>query len=101
MPHSTPHGFSALRVARDAFDFLRIFLGHKHGCSAAQMAVAWLLDQEGVIVIPKAARPESQKANLDALGTQLDDEDRAAIAALPKDQRFVRRPFAPEWDALG
>jgi len=25
-------------------------------------------------------------------GTQLDDEDRAAIAALPKDQRFVRRP---------
>ena len=77
------------------------FLGHKHGCSAAQMAVAWLLDQEGVIVIPKAARPESQKANLDALGTQLDDEDRAAIAALPKDQRFVRPPFAPEWDALG
>ena len=59
------------------------------------------LDQEGVIVIPKAARPESQKANLDALGTQLDDEDRAAIAALPKDQRFVRPPFAPEWDALG
>jgi 2,5-diketo-D-gluconate reductase B len=64
------------------------------------MAVAWLLDQEGVIVIPKAARPESQKANLDALGIKLDNEDRAAIAALPKDQRFVRPPFAPEWDAV-
>jgi 2,5-diketo-D-gluconate reductase B len=37
------------------------------------MAIAWLLDQEGVIVVPKAARPESQKANLDALGTRLDD----------------------------
>lgn len=24
----------------------------KHGCSAAQLAIAWLLDQEGVIVIP-------------------------------------------------
>ena len=24
-----------------------------------------------------------------------------AIAALPKDQRFVRPPFAPEWDAVG
>ena len=50
-------------------------------------------------MIPKAARPESQKSNLDALGIRLDDEDRAAIAALAKDQRFVRPPFAPEWDA--
>src|ERR1700694_3956566 len=74
-------------------------LGHKHGCSAAQVAIAWLLDQEGVIVIPKAARPESQKSNIDALGIRLNDEDRAVIAALSKDQRFVRPPFAPEWDA--
>ncbi len=29
-----------------------------------------------------------------------DDEDRAVIATLSKDQRFVRRPFAPEWDAI-
>jgi 2,5-diketo-D-gluconate reductase B len=93
--------YAPLAQGRAASDPTLAFLGHKHGCSAAQMAVAWLLDQEGVIVIPKAARPESQKANLDALGTQLDDEDRAAIAALPKDQRFVRPPFAPEWDALG
>lgn len=48
---------------------------------------------------PKAARPESQKANLDALSIRLDSEDRAAIAALPKDQGFVRPPFAPDWDA--
>jgi 2,5-diketo-D-gluconate reductase B len=93
--------YAPLAQGRAASDPTLAFLGHKHGCSAAQMAVAWLLDQEGVIVIPKAARPESQKANLDALGTQLDDEDRAAIAALPKDQRFVRPPFAPKWDALG
>jgi 2,5-diketo-D-gluconate reductase B len=74
-------------------------LGRKHGASAAQMAIAWLLDQEGVIVIPKAARPESQKANLDALAIHLDHEDRAAIAALPNDQRYVRPPFAPDWEA--
>jgi hypothetical protein len=64
------------------------------------VAIAWLLDQEGVMAIPKAGRPESQKANLDALGISLDHEDRAAIAALPKDQRFVRPPIAPEWDAV-
>jgi 2,5-diketo-D-gluconate reductase B len=74
-------------------------VGRKHGCSAAQMARAWLVDQEGVIVIPKAAPAESQKDNLAALRIRLDDEDRAAIAALPKNQRFVRPPFAPKWDA--
>jgi hypothetical protein len=75
-------------------------LGRKHGASAAQVAIAWLLDQEGVIAIPKAGRPEGQQANLDALGISLDMKDRAAIAALPKDQRFVRPPFAPEWDSV-
>jgi NAD(P)H dehydrogenase (quinone) len=29
-----------------------------------------------------------------------DDEDRAAIAALPRDQRYVTPPFAPDWNAL-
>ena len=70
------------------------------GATAAQLTIAWLLDQEGVIAIPKAGRRESQKANLEALTISLDDEDRAAIAALPKDQRFVRPPFEPEWDAV-
>jgi 2,5-diketo-D-gluconate reductase B len=93
--------YAPLAQGRAASDPILASLGQKHGCSAAQMAVAWLLDQNGVIVIPKASRSESQKANLDALGIKLDDEDRAAIAALPKDQRFVRPPFAPEWDALG
>ncbi|NIJ33781.1 aldo/keto reductase [Sphingomonas oligoaromativorans] len=74
-------------------------IGKKHGATAAQIAIAWLLDQEGVIAIPKAARQESQQSNLDALKIRLDDEDRAAIASLPKDQRYVRPPFAPDWDA--
>lgn len=60
------------------------------------MAIAWLLDQPGVAVIPKAARPESQRANLDALAVRLYDKDRTAIAELPEDQRFVRPPFAPD-----
>jgi 2,5-diketo-D-gluconate reductase B len=68
---------------RQASDPTLASLGQKYGCSAAQMAVAWLLDQKGVIVIPKAARSESQKANLDALGTQLDDKDRACPCRKP------------------
>jgi len=91
--------YAPLAQGRAANDPTLAALGARHGCSAAQMAIAWLLDQPGVAVIPKAARPESQRANLDALAICLDDEDRATIAALPKDQRFVRPPFAPDWDA--
>lgn len=91
--------YAPLAQGRAASDPTLAALGRKHGCSAAQMALAWLLDQQGVVVIPKAARPESQRANLEALGVRLGDEDRAAIAALPKAERFVRPPFAPDWDA--
>jgi 2,5-diketo-D-gluconate reductase B len=73
-------------------------IGRKHNASAAQVALKWLLDQEGVAAIPKASRRESQKANLDALKVALDDDDRKAIAALPKARRFVNPGFAPAWD---
>lgn len=90
--------YAPLAQGRAANDPTLAALGTKHDCSAAQMGIAWLLDQPDIAVIPKAARPESQRANLDAIAIRLDDEDRAAIAALPKDQRFVRPPFAPDWD---
>jgi 2,5-diketo-D-gluconate reductase B len=73
-------------------------IGRKHGASAAQVALKWLIDQDGVAAIPKASRAESQRANLDALNIGLDDEDRQAIAALPKDRRCVNPGFAPLWD---
>ena len=73
-------------------------IGRKHGASPAQVALKWLLDQDGVAAIPKAQRPESQQANLDALKLALDDDDRRVISALPKDSRLVNPPFAPAWD---
>ena len=73
-------------------------IGRKHNASAAQVALKWLLDQDGVAAIPKASRRESQKANWDALGVKLDDDDRKKISALPKSQRFVSPGFAPAWD---
>jgi 2,5-diketo-D-gluconate reductase B len=73
-------------------------IGRKYGASPAQVALKWLLDQEGVAAIPKAQRPQSQRANLDALALTLDDDDRRVIAGLPKNRRFVNPPFAPVWD---
>jgi 2,5-diketo-D-gluconate reductase B len=75
-------------------------IGRRYGASAAQIALAWLLDQPDVAVIPKAARRESQRANMEATRLRLDDADRAAIAALPKTLRCVNPPFAPMWDSV-
>jgi 2,5-diketo-D-gluconate reductase B len=83
---------------RAASDETLIAIGKKHNASGAQVALKWLLDQPGVIAIPKASRHESQKANLDALEVKLDDDDRKKIAALPKNQRFVSPGFSPAWD---
>jgi 2,5-diketo-D-gluconate reductase B len=90
--------YCPLAQGRAASDETLMAIGRKHGASAAQVALKWLLDQDGVAAIPKASRKESQQANLDALKVKLDDEDRKAIAALPKDKRFVGPGFAPAWD---
>jgi 2,5-diketo-D-gluconate reductase B len=83
---------------RAASDATLAEIGRKHGASGAQVALKWLLDQDNVAAIPKASRAESQQANLDALKLKLDDDDRKAIADLPKNKRLVNPGFAPAWD---
>jgi 2,5-diketo-D-gluconate reductase B len=90
--------YCPLAQGRAASNETLVAIGNKHGASAAQVALKWLLDQDGISAIPKASRGESQRANLDALNIGLDDEDRQAIAGLPKDQRYVNPGFAPAWD---
>jgi 2,5-diketo-D-gluconate reductase B len=69
----------------------------KHGATPGQVALAWLLAQDGVAMVPKAASPARQRENLGALSVALDAADLAALAALPKDRRFVNPAFAPDW----
>jgi 2,5-diketo-D-gluconate reductase B len=90
--------YCPLAQGRVASDEVLTKIGRKHDASAAQVALKWLLDQDGVAAIPKASRRESQQANLDALKVRLDDDDRKKIAALPKNKRFVAPGFSPAWD---
>ncbi|WP_038203114.1 aldo/keto reductase [Xenophilus azovorans] len=50
------------------------------GATAAQLALAWLLDQPGVAAIPKAASTAHLRENLAAAGLPLDAATRAALA---------------------
>jgi 2,5-diketo-D-gluconate reductase B len=73
-------------------------VAERHNASPVQIALAWLLDQPGVVAIPKASTEANQRANLEASRIRLDDTDRAAIARAPKDRRGVNPEFAPAWD---
>jgi len=56
-------------------------VARKHGATPAQVALAWLLRQDGLVVIPKATRPEHVRANRAALDLALDAGDLARIEA--------------------
>ena len=51
----------------------------RHGATAAQVALAWLLRQDGMIVIPKATREEHVRDNRRAADLALDAADLAVI----------------------
>ena len=76
-------------------------IARKHGAAPSQVALAWLLGQDGVAAVPKASGRANQQSNLDARNLRLDAEDLATIAALPKDRRMVNPDFAPAWDPVG
>jgi diketogulonate reductase-like aldo/keto reductase len=54
-------------------------LARKHGTSAAQVALAWLLGRPGVIAIPKAGSRAHQQENNAARALKLDADDLAQI----------------------
>jgi diketogulonate reductase-like aldo/keto reductase len=51
----------------------------RHGASPAQVALAWLLRQDGMIVIPKATKLEHVRDNCGAADLALDGQDLAAL----------------------
>jgi 2,5-diketo-D-gluconate reductase B len=69
-----------------------------HEGTPAQVALAWLIGQEGVSAVPKASTPERRRENLAALRLELNADERAAIDALPKDRRAVETQWSPEWN---
>jgi diketogulonate reductase-like aldo/keto reductase len=56
-----------------------IALAKAHGCSAAQLALAWVLRQEGVVTIPKASILTHVRENRAALDMVLSDAEAAAL----------------------
>ncbi len=54
-------------------------IAHRHEATPAQVALAWVLRQDGVIAIPKAVSPEHVRLNAAAARLTLDEHDLDAI----------------------
>jgi diketogulonate reductase-like aldo/keto reductase len=70
----TPLGQGSLLRDRTLTEIAR-----RRNATPAQVALAWLLRQEGMIVIPKAARQEHVRENRGALDVALTEEDLLAL----------------------
>lgn len=65
-------------------------IAHRHNATPAQIALAFVLRETGVIAIPKTSRPERIEENLRALEIALTAEDLAEIdTAWPRPQRKI------------
>jgi len=51
----------------------------RHGATTAQVALAWLLRQDGMMVIPKATNADHVRENFGALKVKLTDDDLATL----------------------
>ena len=56
-------------------------LAERRRVTPAQLALAWLIDQPGVMAIPKASSGRHQRENLESLAVTLDASDRASLDA--------------------
>ena len=73
-----------LQTGKLASDSALERVAKQHGATPAQVALAWLLHQPGVVVIPKAGRAEHVRENRAALDLGLSPADLADLdAAFP------------------
>ncbi len=77
---------------------LLVELAEKYNKTPAQIALRWLIEQEQVVVIPKASTREKMEENLNIYDFSLEDDDFYAIDELDKTNRLVNPDFAPKWD---
>jgi len=70
-------------------------IAEKHDVSPAQVSLAWLMQKENVVVIPKATSEEHIEDNFEALDLELDEEDIEEIDGLERRDRRVDPDFAP------
>jgi 2,5-diketo-D-gluconate reductase B len=75
-------------------------IGQGHGKNPGQVALRWLIQQDGVTAIPRSSREAHARANFEIFDFALSDAEMAEIAALrqPEGRTVDPAGIAPRWD---
>jgi diketogulonate reductase-like aldo/keto reductase len=75
-------------------------IAETHGKTAGQVALRWLVGQEGVCAIPRTSSEDHARANFEIFDFELSKDDREALDQLSRERRRQVDPegLAPAWD---
>lgn len=93
--------YSPLAHGRVQRDETLAEIGAVHGKTASQTALRWLVQQAGVVAIPKASSREHLAENLDIWDFELTEEQMRTIDGLERNLRLLHPPMSPVWDPPG
>lgn len=89
--------YMPLAQGRLAVDPVLAEIAHNHNAEASQIALAFLLQRE-CIIIPKSATPARMKSNLAAAKISLSADEMNRIDALDRGMRIIKPEWGPDWD---
>ncbi len=75
-------------------------IGARHGKNGGQVALRWLLQQDGVCAIPGSSKEAHARSNFEIFDFELSEDEMAEISRLGSPEGRVVNPvgFAPRWD---
>ncbi|SNB52425.1 Aldo/keto reductase [Arboricoccus pini] len=75
-------------------------IAQRYGKNEGQIALRWLVQQEGVIAIPRSAKEANARRNFEIFDFSLEEEEMQRLFALQNPRgRLVESELSPEWDS--
>ncbi|PTX22196.1 2,5-diketo-D-gluconate reductase B [Pontibacter mucosus] len=76
-------------------------IGSKYGKNEVQVTLRWLMQQDGVLAIPRSAKEQNVEANFNIFDFELTPQEVAQINQLKQaNTRLISPSFAPAWDTV-
>ncbi len=73
-------------------------IGAKYDKNEVQVTLRWLVQQDNVAAIPKAASAEHREANAAVAEFELTDDEMTRVHALNRDERLIDPADGPDWE---
>ncbi len=91
--------YSPLAKGRVIDDEVLEEIGSRHGKTAAQVSLRWLIQQDHVAAIPRSGDRDHRAANFDIFDFELSEEEMASIDGLDDARRLIDpADLAPDWE---